>query len=304
MQPSKARKELLHIMLQINRNNHTALQARREPLTDDQLRSIAPSIFAEDKHSSRSERYSYIPTIHVLNGLRKEGFLPFYVAQSRTRLEDRRDFTKHLLRFRHVDHINALAVGDEFPEISLLNSHDGTSSYVMDSAIYRLACSNGLIVASGNVQSIKVPHKGNVRDMVIDAAYEVASTFPVVQEKMREMKATRLLPAVQEALAESAIALRYEDKDENGNVKAAPITPAQVLRVERSADAGDDAWRVFNRTQEHLVRGGLSGTAANGRRQRTRPVTSIGENVKLNKALWSLTERVTAILRGEALQAA
>ena len=167
MQPSQARKELPNIMLQINRNNHTALQARREPLTDDQLRSIAPSIFAEDKHSSRSERYSYIPTIHVLNGLRKEGFLPFYVAQSRTRLEDRRDFTKHLIRFRHIDHINALAVGDEFPEISLLNSHDGTSSYIMDSAIYRLACSNGLIVASGDVQSIKVPHKGNVRDMVI-----------------------------------------------------------------------------------------------------------------------------------------
>src|SRR3954452_14096255 len=237
-----ARKELLNIMLRINRNDHTSLQAKREPLTDDQLRSIAPSIFAEDKHSSRSERYAYISTIHVLNGLRKEGFLPFYVAQSRTRREDRENFTKHLIRFRHVNHIQGLHVGDEFPEISLLNSHDGTSSYLMDSAIYRLACSNGLIVASGDVKSIKVPHKGNVRDMVIEAAYEVAGTFPVVQEKMKEMKATRLLPAVQEALAESAIALRYDDKDENGITKAAPITPAQVLRVERSADAGDDAW--------------------------------------------------------------
>src|SRR4051794_8720953 len=227
-------------MQHFSRRTSTSFQGR-EPLSDEILKAYAPSIFAEDKHSSRSERYSYIPTIHVLNGLRKEGFLPFYVAQSRTRLEDRRDFTKHLIRFRYVDHINTLAVGTEFPEISLLNSHDGTSSYIMDSAIYRLACSNGLIVSSGDVQSLKVPHKGNVRDMVIEAAYEVAGTFPVVQEKMKEMKATRLLPAVQEALAESAIALRY---DEPG--KAAPITPAQVLRVERSADAGDDAWRVFN----------------------------------------------------------
>ena len=116
---------------------------------------------------------------------------------------------------------------------------------------------------------------------------------------MIAMKETKLLPAVQEALVEEAIQLRYDDPQ-----KPAPITPAQVLTPKRSADTGNDAWSVFNRTQEHLTRGGLAGTAAHGRRQRTRPVTSIGENVKLNKALWSLTERVTAILRGESLQAA
>ena len=32
------------------------------PLSDDQIRAVVPSIFAEDKHASRSERYSYIPT--------------------------------------------------------------------------------------------------------------------------------------------------------------------------------------------------------------------------------------------------
>jgi len=279
---------------------HTASSYQgREPLTDDTLRAYAPSIFAEDKHASRSERYAYIPTIHVLNGLRKEGFLPFYVAQSRTRHEDRREFTKHLLRLRYVSHINALTVGTEFPEISLLNPHDGTSSYQMDAGIYRLVCSNGLIVDAGDVQSIKVPHKGDGRNQVIEAAYEIVDSFPVVQSKMNAMKETKLLPAVQEALAEEAIQLRYDDPD-----KSAPITPAQVLTPRRSADAGPDAWSVFNRTQEHLVRGGLSGTAAHGRRQQTRPVTSIGENVKLNKALFRLADRVTAILRGEALQAA
>ena len=271
----------------------------REPLTDDTLRAYAPSIFAEDKHASRSERYAYIPTIHALNGLRKEGFLPFYVAQSRTRHEDRREFTKHLLRLRHMNHIHAQTVGTEFPEISLLNSHDGTSSYQMDAGIYRLVCSNGLIVDAGDVQSLKVPHKGDVRNQVIEAAYEIVESFPVVQSKMMAMKETKLLPAIQEALAEEAIQLRYDDP-----AKSAPITPAQVLTPKRAADAGQDAWSVFNRAQEHLVRGGLNGAAAHGGRQRTRPVTSIQENVKLNKALWSLTERVTAILRGETWQAA
>ena len=248
-------------MQHLSRRHSTSFQGR-EPLTDEILKAYAPSIFAEDKHSSRSERYAYIPTIHVLHGLRNEGFLPFYVAQSRTRHEDRREFTKHLIRFRHVNHLNTLTVGTEFPEISLLNSHDGTSSYQMDAGIYRLVCSNGLIVDAGDVQSIKVPHKGDVRDQVIEAAYEIVDSFPVVQSKMIGMKETKLLPAVQEALAESAIRLRYDDP-----AKPAPITPAQVLTPRRSADIGNDAWSVFNRTQEHLVRGGLSGTAAQGRRR-------------------------------------
>ena len=97
------------------------------PLSDDQIRAVAPSIFAEDKHASRSERYSYIPTAAVLTELRKEGFQPFMVCQTRVRQDDRRDYTKHLIRLRHASQIN----GAEANEIILLNSHDGTSSYHM-----------------------------------------------------------------------------------------------------------------------------------------------------------------------------
>jgi len=57
----------------------------RQPLTDDQLFKVAPSIFANEAHDSRSDRYTYIPTITVLRRLREEGYLPFAVTQSRTR---------------------------------------------------------------------------------------------------------------------------------------------------------------------------------------------------------------------------
>ena len=89
--------------------------------------TVAPSIFAETPHESRSQRYSYIPTATVLSELRQEGFLPFMVCQTRVRNEDRREYTKHLIRLRHASQIN----GDEANEIILLNSHDGTSSYQM-----------------------------------------------------------------------------------------------------------------------------------------------------------------------------
>ena len=81
---------------------HNTFVVRSEtPLAEDRMRQAAPSIFAERKHSSRSERYSYIPTIEVLRGLRKEGFEPFMVAQSKSRIEGKTEFTKHLIRMRH-----------------------------------------------------------------------------------------------------------------------------------------------------------------------------------------------------------
>jgi hypothetical protein len=67
-----------------------------------------------------------------LTELRKEGFQPFMVTQTRVRHDDRRDYTKHMLRLRHASQIN----GAEANEIVLLNSHDGSqirrcSSYQM-----------------------------------------------------------------------------------------------------------------------------------------------------------------------------
>ena len=71
------------------------------PLGEPQMRLAAPSIFASGEHQSRSERYTYIPTIEVLRGLRKEGFEPFMVAQSRSRIEGKSEFTKHMIRMRY-----------------------------------------------------------------------------------------------------------------------------------------------------------------------------------------------------------
>ena len=71
---------------------------KERALTNDELMHVVPSIFSEDKHDSRSERYTYIPTITVLDKLREEGFLPFFACQTRTRDEGKRGHTKHMMR--------------------------------------------------------------------------------------------------------------------------------------------------------------------------------------------------------------
>src|SRR2546423_15221349 len=103
------------------------------PLSEDSLRQAAPSIFAGGKHISRSDRYTYIPTIEVLRSLRTEGFQPFMAAQSRSRIEGKTEYTKHMVRMRHADQIRADA---EVNEIILISSHDGASSYQMLAGVF------------------------------------------------------------------------------------------------------------------------------------------------------------------------
>ena len=251
------------------------------PLSDDQIHRVAPSIFAEAPHESRSQRYAYIPTATVLTELRKEGFQPFMVTQTRTRHEDRRDYTKHMIRLRHASQINARG---EANEIILLNSHDGTSSYQMLAGMFRFVCSNGL-VCGDTVADVRVPHKGDVAGQVIEGAYQVLHGFDRALESRESMQAITLNEGEAEVFARAALSLKYDDPD-----KPAPITESQILMPRRFDDRRPDLWSVFNRTQENLTKGGLHGRSANGRRQQTRPVQGIDSDIRLNRALWLLAD--------------
>ncbi|RKE39421.1 uncharacterized protein DUF932 [Paraburkholderia sp. BL23I1N1] len=252
------------------------------PLSDDQIRRVAPSIFADGKHQSRSERYTYIPTIDVLRGLRNEGFQPFMVCQTRVRDQDRREFTKHLIRMRPANEIT----GEDVNEIILLNSHDGTSSYQMLGGVYRFVCQNGM-VAGETVGEVRIPHKGNIVQNVVIGAFEVLDGFDLIREQKDGMRAVTLSRDEQHAFARSALALRYDPTDAQA---PAPVTESQLLNVRRFEDCRDDLWTVFNRIQESLTKGGLHGRSRSGRSMSTRPVTGIDQNVKLNRALWMLAD--------------
>ncbi|HEJ3570226.1 DUF932 domain-containing protein [Pseudomonas aeruginosa] len=251
------------------------------PLSDDQIHRVAPSIFADAPHESRSQRYAYIPTATVLTALRKEGFQPFMVTQTRTRHEDRRDYTKHMIRLRHASQINARG---EANEIILLNSHDGTSSYQMLAGMFRFVCSNGL-VCGDTVADVRVPHKGDVAGQVIEGAYQVLHGFDRALESRESMQAITLDEGEAEVFARAALSLKYDAPD-----KPAPITESQILMPRRFDDRRPDLWSVFNRTQENLTKGGLHGRSANGRRQQTRPVQGIDSDIRLNRALWLLAD--------------
>ncbi len=251
-------------------------------LTDEQMQRVAPSIFAEDAHESRSDRYTYIPTIQILNALRLEGFEPFMVAQTRVRDVGQRDHAKHMIRLRHVNQIE----GREANEIILLNSHNGTSSYQMLAGIFRFVCANGMICGD-TFQDLRIPHKGGIQDQVIESAHTILDGFDLITEKRDSMRAITLNHGEQEAFAKAALTLRYDDE-----TKPAPITEAQLIKPRRLEDDKPDLWSTLNRAQENIIKGGLIGRNAKGRPARTRGVNGIDQNVKLNRALWTLAEEM------------
>ena len=208
------------------------------PLTNYEIAEVAPSILAQAPHESRSARYSYIPTVDVLDALRKEGFQPFMVCQTRVRNEGMRDYTKHMLRLRHADQIN----GPEANEVILLNSHNGASSYQMIAGMFRWACHNGIVC--GNVlNDIRIPHKGDVIGEVIEGAFRVVKSFDETAQQREGMAATVLDEGEQVAFARAALTLRYEED------KPAPVTERQLLAPRRMEDRAPDLWTTFNRLQ-------------------------------------------------------
>lgn len=268
------------------------IRSNRQPLTLEQIRSAAPSAFAAEAHAGRSSRYSYIPTSQIIDGMMQAGFQPFAAAQSRTAVADKRDHTKHMIRFR-TPNAAALAVGQTFPEVVLINSHDGTSAYKLMAGLFRLVCSNGMTVADSLVESINVRHTGRVIEEVTRGSVEIVEHMPKVIDAVQRWRELQLSKAEQEIFADAAHVVRFADADGMVNT---PIQPRQLLTPRRHDDNASDLWSVYNRVQENVVKGGLHaykpGTTQGAH---TRAVKGIDQDVRLNRALWTLGEKMAAL---------
>jgi hypothetical protein len=189
-----------------------------------------------------------------------------------------------MIRFRYASQI----LSDTANEIILVNSHDGTSSYQMLAGCFRFVCHNGLICGE-TIEDLRIRHSGNVLDNVIEGAYRIVEEFDKVDASKELMRGIELNQRQQNAFANAALQLRYDPQD---NI---PILGHQLNLARRNDDRGDDLWRTFNRVQENIMQGGLQGFTANGGKTTTRKVTGLSENVRLNRALWTLAEEMAKL---------
>lgn len=277
----------------------------KTPLTLQQIELAAPSAVQGHAHSSRSSKYAFIPTLEIIKGMFKAGFNVFSASESRTRDESRRGFVKHMLRFRREGQAPLAVVGETFPEIVLVNSHDGSSRYKLMAGIFRLVCGNGMIVADSTLASVSIKHMGDVVAEVVESANLIAERSSEAFQVVNDWSQLQLTDGDRMTLATAAHAYRFSDAD--GKIDT-PIQPAQLLRPRRHEDNKKDLWSTFNVVQENIIKGGVHAVKYNEgipvRNVSSRAVRSIDGDVKLNKALWTLAETLKSYKDAEKAEAA
>ena len=254
-------------------------------LSLDTLRERVPAVFAPSAHESMSAKYTFIPTERVLMGLTRAGFIPVDARQTHARKASPL-YARHVIRLRR--RMESISLRDSIPEVVLWNAHDGSGAYQIRLGCLRVVCLNGLIVSMGAFPSVRVAHRGDIVDEVVTSALEISERFGVLAGQVERMEQRQLQKEEQIQFAERAMAIRFPDPTRSG------LLPAQLLTCRRVEDVGNDLWTCLNKVQENLLRGGLSRLTASGRRIRTRRITSIAEDVRINGRIWDLAEAVLA----------
>jgi len=266
-----------------------SLEANRgDVLSLSAVLSAFPSLSADHPHSRVSSKYTFVPTSSVLNALIVEGWQPRMVAEARVRDETREGFQRHMMRFSRPNGGTIGKLGDSYPEIVVVNSHDRSSGYQLYAGIFRMVCSNGMIVQDMDMGSMSVRHVGLSTDKIIEASYEVIKEFPQIESRITAMQSVKLLPNQRVEFATKALALRFPD--------GAPFKPDKLLSSWRSEDQGSSLWSTLNVVQENLMRGGQRTLTMNQetnrfRRGTVRAVKSIATDLKLNRGVWALADQ-------------
>ena len=228
------------------------------------------------KFEQLSDKYQLINTKDIVDTMRDNGFVVTQTFNLKPRKRDPR-VVKHLLRMRHRSLMDS--VNGSIPEIVVINSHDGSTTLRMECGVYRLVCANGLIVKSSTAHSARIRHINVTPEIVI------AESMKVIESAHESARRTELFmnkiisPMDQKQFAQRAIDMRGMNVDIE-----------QVLRPRRSEDVGNDLWRVFNRIQENIMKGGLEGVSAEGRKIRTQGLKSMGPVFRTNVNLWAMAE--------------
>lgn len=250
-------------------------------LTQTEIAVRAPSVFATSPHESRSEKYHQVRTDSILDRLFQAGFGVVHAQQGKSKIEGKAAFTKHMLRFRQE---KALEIrGGVFPEVVVMNSHDGTSAYHVFLGLFRVVCTNGL-VAGTTFKSFRFGHSARLAEDVLDASFEIVDQAAIAHERIALMQARTLGDDDVEMFARAAHALRFGDRSDDTAVR-----PRQLLEARRTADKGNSVWEVMNRVQENAMTG-VPAITSGGIRIPRRRFNEAHASAQFNRDLWDLAE--------------
>lgn len=254
-------------------------------LSNEQIAQLAPAVMSTEHKAGLSEHYTHIPTIQVVEDMRKLGWEPVQAIGVKARKGGNSAIKKHLVKFRNEGVYMADENGnvDSYIEVLLTNSHDGSSTFRFEVGIFRLICSNGLVVKDHDLGELKIRHMGYDFETLRSLINTMIEKLPDVVGRINKFNDAEISEETAGAFAAKAAQLRFGD-----NVKEIDVN--QLLLVERKEDAGMSMWAVLNRVQEKLVNGGFYYQNEKGKSRKARKIKNFTQNIDFNSQLWELAD--------------
>jgi hypothetical protein len=254
---------------------------KRQPMDLVEIQDICSSAFTAVSAPNVSSNYTHIPTSQVIEDMVELGWTP--VSAQEVRARKGRGFQKHIIRFQNQNITIKGNDGDDvFPELLLTNSHDGKNAFHLRVGLYRLVCSNGLVIADSEFSNVAIRHMGYTFEALREQVLTMINTLPNLVQKINTFKTTALSDEQIIEFALKASELRWKNK--NITLDMDELTSSQ-----RDQDNDPNLWTVFNRIQEKLVNGGISYT--NGKKTRkVRALKNFTADMQFNGELWQLAE--------------
>ena len=256
-------------------------------LSKDQVKALAPVAFlTEPTSTTLSSKYLHVNTETIIDDLAKLGWLPVTAAQRKARKSDKVSiFSKHMISFQNPDIMIKGKNGDDaFPRIILTNSHDGFNSFQFRIGIYRLVCSNGLVIADEEFSAFRIRHTGYTFEELRGVVSQAVADLPSKVLILNQMQLRELTPTEQRQLAIDAMQLRTNRIDAVWDEE----TIQDVLTPTRDADKGNDLWTVFNVIQEKITQGGYSAALNGAKVRKVRKIKSFEKDLEVNQKLFKL----------------
>ena len=269
-----------------------SFQNSQSYLTKDQLKEKCPLAFAEaPTNPDVSGKYLFVNTETIVDDLDKLGWKPVQAAQRKSRGKET-IFSKHMVAFQNPDiKIKGSDGDDSFPRIIMTNSHDGMQAFKFSVGIYRLVCSNGLVVADEEFSDFKIKHKGYTFEELRGVVNEAVADLPNRVQVLNEMKNRVLTKEEKGKLALDAMLIRAGIKPKSDKAKKFNYdeeTIEDILDPKRKEDEGDDLWRVFNVIQEKITQGDFHAALTGAKVRKVRKIKSFEKDLKVNKELFKL----------------
>lgn len=254
------------------------------------LKKAVPAAFTTERSMTRtSERYAFINTMDVVERLIGEGYCPIDAQQDRPRQRDPRH-----VRHRIVMRQNGVKplVGGIVPQLIITNSHNGRTKLKIQAGLYRFVCANGLVVGDDKFMEA-ISHRSDAPAVAVDFAQKVAAQLADLSRVTALWNQLQMDVVASQNYARAAAEARF------GTAIKGAYKPETILEARREEDKGRNLWTVYNVVQENLVKGGIEGQTASGRRTTARGIKDIGADLRFNEWLWDFTHQTA-----EAMEAA